>query len=324
MSLMDAAEMIQDSPDELTVAESLVTTAVRDTGACTSVILYLRGTELAEAAVAGRDAGLSPGSPVLAHPTLCPVMQTGLQHIPAGARRGRRCDCPLGVPEQGAYACFPLTSSGLVHGVLNVQAPPAVPLKSELYLDHFATLARMASMAITGQHVLAQAKFQATTDALTGVYNRRYFETSLIQHVHSARRRKAPLALLMLDLDYFKAFNDTHGHQAGDALLEVFARAASDTLRKEDVFARYGGEEFVALLPNTEKDIARQIGERIRESAHNLFIPNLPHLPMPLISVSIGVSASPDDGNTDEALLKAADAALYLAKGAGRDRVLLS
>jgi len=271
--------------------------------------------------VAGRT-GPSPGSPILGQPALCPVLETGEPHLVTTAGRARRCHCPLGAPADGGYACYPLRAQGRVRGVFNVQGPRRSALRNEHVQDHFTSLARIASMALTGQHILAQAQHLAMTDALTGAFNRRYFETILVQAVHSARRRNAPLSLLMLDLDLFKAFNDTHGHQAGDALLEVFGRVARDTLRAEDVFARYGGEEFVALLPSTDKETSRQVAERIRERVRNLFIPSLAQLQPPLISVSIGISTFPHDAGNGEMLLHAADAALYQAKSSGRDRVL--
>lgn len=323
VSLMDAAEMIQDSPDEETIARTLADSVVRDAGASAAVVLFLKGNRFAEAAAAGRSAA-SPGSPVLDEPARCPVAATSRPHLVGNVLSARACACPLGVPARGGYACYPVTSLGRVHGVFNVQAASRLPLRAEHLQDHFGTLARIASMAINAQQVLARAQRDATTDALTGAYNRRYLEASLLQLLHSARRRRAPLAVLMLDLDFFKAFNDAHGHPAGDALLEVFGRVAREALRKEDVFARYGGEEFVAVLPNTDKEVARQVAERIREGARNLFIPGLPHLPRPLICVSIGISAYPENGESDQELLGAADGALYQAKGAGRDRVLVS
>jgi len=321
VSLMDAAELIHESPDGDAVAHVLTMAAVQETGAATAVVLLERGATLAEASVAGRT-GPSPGSAVLDQPSLCPVVSSGAPHLVTTAGQARRCHCPLGAPATGGYACFPLTSRSRVNGVFNVQLPRRTALRAEHLQDHFSSLARIASMALNGQHVLAQAQRQAMTDPLTGAYNRRYFEAVLIQHVHSAHRRSAPLSLLMLDLDLFKGFNDTHGHQAGDALLEVFGHVAKDTLRGEDLFARYGGEEFVALLPDTNKEASRLIAERIRERVRNMFVPNLAHLHPPLISVSIGVSAYPDDGATGEELLQSADRALYRAKDAGRDRVL--
>ncbi len=323
VALMEGTERIQHAPDETAIAAALVESAVRDAGATRSVVLQASSSGLAAAAVAGQAVtGVVPDSPVLAQPALCPVIRTGQSHFVADVRSGQACACPLGVPNRGGYLCLPLTTRDRVHGLLNVQGAPRMRLAADHLQDHFAALARVASLVLTGHQLLEQARHQAVTDALTGAYNRRYFESSLAQHLHAARRRQAPLAILMLDLDRFKQFNDAHGHQAGDALLEAFGRMAGDALRRDDVLARYGGEEFVVLLPNTGKPLARRIAERIRTGTRNLFLPQHPDLLRPVASVSIGVSEYPRDGATAEELLKAADDALYQAKGAGRDRVL--
>jgi diguanylate cyclase (GGDEF)-like protein len=147
----------------------------------------------------------------------------------------------------------------------------------------------------------------AMTDALTGLPNRRAWDARLREHAVSAEREQQPLALALVDLDHFKSYNDTHGHQAGDALLASAARRWRRLLRPQDLLARYGGEEFAIVLPGCELEEAEQIVERLRRN-------------VPLAQTcSIGLAAS--TGEPHDELVARADAALYAAKAAGRDCV---
>jgi diguanylate cyclase (GGDEF)-like protein len=163
----------------------------------------------------------------------------------------------------------------------------------------------------------------ALVDALTGIANRRKFDETLETEWARARREGAPIALVMIDIDYFKAFNDSYGHQAGDLCLQQVARALAECAqRPTDLFARYGGEEFVALLPSTDVDGATAFGERLRAALGRL---NIAHSGSSLghVSLSAGVAAArPRDAAPPAELIAAADAALYDAKIAGRNRVV--
>jgi diguanylate cyclase (GGDEF)-like protein len=163
----------------------------------------------------------------------------------------------------------------------------------------------------------------ATTDSLTGVYNRRTFKELAEPLLSRARRTRGPVSLLLLDLDHFKRVNDTHGHLAGDDVLEGFARLARTCLRKEDLLARYGGEEFVVLLPGAAETAALALAERIREEVANTPLragENEVH-----ITVSIGLAGeSGEQLPSLEGLLGRADQALYGAKAQGRNCVVTS
>ncbi len=160
----------------------------------------------------------------------------------------------------------------------------------------------------------------ATHDGLTGLDNRREFERVLGAELERARRYGQPLVLLMLDLDHFKAFNDTYGHQAGDEALRTVGRLMRQTARATDHAARYGGEELALILPQTPFDSALPLAERLRNA--------IAHQPFPVkdgqrahITVSIGIAAFPEDAQFAEELVAAADRALYAAKAGGRNRV---
>jgi diguanylate cyclase (GGDEF)-like protein len=171
----------------------------------------------------------------------------------------------------------------------------------------------------------------ATTDGLTGLLNRRAFTRALEGELERARRHGHPLSLLLLDVDHFKRINDAHGHPAGDAVLQHLARTCTALLRRSDVAARVGGEEFALLLPHAAAGQAAQTAERLRGALAGAG-PSAPVTALPSggaqgerppvdFTVSIGVATWGGPGEPAEALLQRADAALYAAKRAGRDRV---
>jgi diguanylate cyclase (GGDEF)-like protein len=163
----------------------------------------------------------------------------------------------------------------------------------------------------------------ANRDGLTGIANRRTFDETLQAEWRRAMRDATPLSLLMVDVDYFKSYNDSFGHQAGDECLRRIAGVlANSVLRASDLVARYGGEEFAIILPNVDVDGAKLLGQRIRASVEQLTIPLGP-LDTRFLTVSIGASATKDFANATPAqLLGAADNALYEAKRSGRNQVV--
>ena len=170
-----------------------------------------------------------------------------------------------------------------------------------------------------------QLETQAFTDSLTGVLNRRRFLELAAVEVERARRHGQPVALMMIDLDHFKAVNDAHGHAGGDTVLQAFVRTALTLMRGSDLFGRVGGEEFAALLPQTDLDGAAALAHRLggQVQAHPVDLATGPVA----YTVSIGVVAralARDDEVTVESLMLDADEALYRAKGEGRNRVLLA
>lgn len=169
------------------------------------------------------------------------------------------------------------------------------------------------------QESLEALSHQANTDALTGKMNRRALNNALAELIVKGERRKTVFSLLMMDIDFFKAINDNHGHDVGDKALQHVANRISSQLREGDLCARYGGEEFVVLLPNTATDEAMQVAERIRAEVESSPL-NLPKQP---ITLSIGV-ATYQPCMDAEKLLKAADKEVYRAKESGRNQVRLA
>lgn len=162
----------------------------------------------------------------------------------------------------------------------------------------------------------------ATTDGLTELVNHRHFQQLLQAEVTRQQRERRPFAVLMIDVDHFKHYNDAHGHPAGDGVLKRLGKIMRENVRASDVVARYGGEEFVLLLLDTDIHRALGVGEKLREIVATHPFPYASDQPLGHVSVSIGVAVWPDHGTTPESLVSAADKALYGAKRFGRDVVV--
>jgi diguanylate cyclase (GGDEF)-like protein len=212
----------------------------------------------------------------------------------------------------GASAYFaPVLQDGRAAGVLGVMwREPRTELPARL-TELLDLLAGEAAVTVHRTALMAQLNATARTDPLTGLPNRRVWDEDLARELSRARRHGGRLCLVMLDLDHFKAYNDRHGHQAGDQLLKSTAAAWRDTLRPTDTLARYGGEEFALLLPHTEHADAARAVTRL-----------LALVPLGQ-SASAGIAAW-DTTETGDALVARADAALYAAKAAGRSRAVFA
>ena len=163
----------------------------------------------------------------------------------------------------------------------------------------------------------------AATDALSGLSNRRHFNESLAREWQRAMRANEPLALLMIDADHFKSYNDVHGHPAGDHMIRILGAAMASALeRGGDLGARYGGDEFIALLPQTRPDGAYEVAERIRKSIATT--PLDTQGKQISTTVSVGVSSYPDHGEELAVIMNRADQALYDSKRLGRNRTTVS
>lgn len=160
-------------------------------------------------------------------------------------------------------------------------------------------------------------------DPLTGLFNRRYLEETLLREMRRAEREDAPLSIIMMDIDHFKRFNDTLGHAAGDALLQDLGALLSRTVRAADVACRYGGEEFVLVLPDASLEVATARAELVRDAVKSLHVV-LDAVALGTVTVSLGVAVFPDHGCDGESVLRSADSAMYRAKDQGRDQVVIA
>ncbi|MEK7288290.1 MAG: diguanylate cyclase [Elusimicrobiota bacterium] len=162
---------------------------------------------------------------------------------------------------------------------------------------------------------------ETITDALTGVYNFRYFQEVFRREIERGRRYSRPLSILIVDIDHFKNYNDTHGHEMGNVVLRTVAQTLRETLRAEDTLARYGGEEFAILLPDTAQEPALVAGRRLREAIESAPFPGADKQPLGKLTVSIGGACYPLHAQTGQGLIERADRALYKAKNAGRNTI---
>ena len=251
----------------------------------------------------------------------CWALRTGHSHfVPAGDNTAR-CVHAEGV--ENSYVCIPIIAQGETLGILHFQANAEHPQLQESDLSLKNTFAGQIGLSIANIRLREALRSQSIIDALTGLFNRRYLEEILEREVRRATRSEQPVGVMMLDLDHFKNFNDTYGHEAGDAVLREAAAFLKRSVRAEDIVCRFGGEEFVIILPLADANATQGRAERIRSKVHELTVLH-EGKSVGAVTVSVGVAALPAHGESSKALLEAADAALYRAKREGRDRVVMA
>lgn len=223
------------------------------------------------------------------------------------------------------YLCVPMMAHGVSLGLLHVGFV-CVDEHEEVSDDERLRVQRLAdqvTLALANVKLRQSLREQSIRDLLTGLYNRRYLEESLEREVARTWRDKKPLAVIMLDVDHFKRFNDQYGHEGGDAVLQALGRMLRETARASDIVARYGGEEFTVLLHNATLAGAREWGERLRENVRQMEV-KAGGRTLPPITISLGLAMYGENGMATDELLRAADAALYEAKGNGRDCLVVA
>lgn len=194
------------------------------------------------------------------------------------------------------------------------------PFQSKEVIARVNTHITLARMQTELEEANKKLREMAVRDPLTGLYNRRYLDEFLAHEVARAERAATPISFLMIDLDHFKRINDTHGHEAGDMVLQAVAAEIQKTFRGSDIVCRFGGEEFLVVMPEAGMDAATGRAETLRTSISKLQT-SVTGSPPISVTVSIGVSCFPIHGDSTGAVLKSADMALYEAKKSGRDRV---
>ncbi len=252
----------------------------------------------------------------------CWALRRGQPHHTDGTAGRMRCaHLDPGTSLVGiSTLCVPLVAQGASLGLLHVNAPSGGgPGDNDASM--IESIAEQLAMAMANLQLRETLRVQSLRDPLTGLFNRRYLEENLQRELQRCERRGLPLSLLMIDVDHFKQFNDSHGHAAGDAVLAHVGRTMQTLIRSEDVACRYGGEEYTVVLPETDVGVAIERAEAIRAAVASTTLVHLRRTLGP-VTVSIGVATVPDDGTTPEVLFELADASLYRAKAEGRDRVV--
>lgn len=230
------------------------------------------------------------------------------------------------VPHSIDHAPFPLREPGSFDGALIEQSVSVVPFDEGGARHCLIEIRDVSGTAVRERRLLEHAeslRARSYIDGLTGIANRRHFDVALERELRRAQRTEGQMALLLVDIDSFKLYNDHYGHQQGDACLIAVARELSGLLmRPADLAARYGGEEFGAILPDTTLEQARLVADKIRAHIAGLAMPAAPDAWHANVTLSIGVAAFDRTGAADPAaLINAADKALYMAKHNGRDCV---
>ncbi|HYD34255.1 MAG TPA: diguanylate cyclase, partial [Methylophilaceae bacterium] len=227
--------------------------------------------------------------------------------------------------EDTMYAiCLPISSRDEMIGILSMVGPKdeaygQSPIDPEVVkLAH--EVVGQIGLSIANLRLRESLRKSSIIDALTGLYNRRYLDETLLREIARAERAKYPIGIIMLDIDHFKMFNDNYGHDAGDIALREIGLLLKNVCRTSDIPCRYGGEEFMIILPQADMEAAAARAEVIRWEVKKLHL-TYGSESLPAITVSLGVAVFPQHGTRYEDVIKAADASLYLAKRKGRDRV---
>ena len=311
------ADTLQIANDEDEVHRLLQRYLERTLPATTAVVLNRNNSADRLEAVTS----LPPGSPLPetlrgAAPRSCLAVRSGRTHR---EQTGRPVllSCLVCASAPGVSSCVPLTVGGEVIGSVLLSRPAPY---SEAEEQRIRESVGQAAPVLANLRNLAVAEIRAATDGLTGLPNKRAVTDALKRTFAQAATTKAPLALLLLDLDHFKQVNDQRGHAVGDQVLASVGATLRGVLRVRDFAGRNGGEEFAVMLPETETAAALEIAERIRAAIAEISLPGTEVS----VTVSIGVAGFPGHANTLERLERLADAALYVAKRQGRNRVELA
>jgi diguanylate cyclase (GGDEF)-like protein len=253
-------------------------------------------------------------------PDACCGLRAGHLRWRSPGHSAINCSHFVGDPPEN-YVCIPLAAQGETLGFSYLSFPTKeIADIARSRILQINEMVELAAMTIAGLNLRAKLENQSIRDGLTRLFNRHFMAIALEREVHRALRRSTPLAVLMLDVDHFKAFNDTFGHEAGDAVLREVAECFRQSVRSEDVVCRYGGEEFVIILPETNEETAIERAEVVRQAVGKLRV-KFKGESLRQISLSIGIAMYPSPAQDSVDLIRLADRALYDAKHAGRDRV---
>jgi diguanylate cyclase (GGDEF)-like protein/PAS domain S-box-containing protein len=275
---------------------------------------------LVEAALCwGSSGGLHP----VFTPQTCWALRRGQPHW-SNVGNGVACAHLEEMPA-GEYLCLPMVGQGETLGVLQLNFPPPKegpdPQMSRQRLG--TAIAAQIALSLASLQSREKLRDQSIRDPLTGLFNRRFAEESLERELIRAKRKSQPLSMLFVDIDHFKRFNDTFGHDAGDMVLQAVADLLRRFFRSDDVACRWGGEEFAVVLPDSPSQYAALRADALRGEVKSLALRHR-SIALAPITISVGVAAFPEHASTSGDLFKIADQCLYKSKSAGRDRITVA
>jgi diguanylate cyclase (GGDEF)-like protein len=267
--------------------------------------------------------GAMPSSPEAAvfKPDECWALRRGRMHVVETTVHGLQCS-HVPHPAPGSYVCLPLIAQGDSLGVLYIGAGIGHTW-SESQQRLATTVADHVGLAVANLKLRETLRRQSIRDPLTGLFNRRYLEETIERELRRTERSGGTLGVIMLDLDHFKRFNDSFGHGVADTVLREFSALLQSSVRASDIVCRYGGEEFLLVMPDTSAETTFELAEQLRAAVKQLTVSHHGQM-VGSVTVSGGVAVYPTHAATAEALIHSADAALYRAKGQGRDQIAMS
>ena len=320
VQLNEMSDLLQSTLSEVE-AHAIIANAAKQLFPGTVGALYLFNPEHTVVNVAATWGDPPPAARTFA-PNDCWALRRGQTHRLYDDESKPPCWHILEQPIPAVTYCLPMVAQGEVLGILHLQSSSRDTM-TEPKQQLAYTVVEQASMALSNLKLREALREQSIRDPLTGLYNRRYMEEVFRQQLSRVTRHLHPLGIIMIDIDHFKSFNDTHGHAAGDALLRELARFLQSHIRGEDVACRYGGEEFILIIPDASLEIARQRAEQLRQEIKGIHVRDAGKS-LEGITLSLGVAVYPQHGRNREDVMRAADAALYRAKQGGRDRVVVA
>jgi diguanylate cyclase (GGDEF)-like protein/PAS domain S-box-containing protein len=256
-------------------------------------------------------------------PAECWALRTSHPHqVPAG---DSTAPCAHAVGVNVSYLCVPILAQGETLGIMHFQD---IDIREGTQIEGAqlsfkTTFAGQVGLSLANIRLRDALHVQSVRDVLTGLYNRRYLEETLEREMRRAARSHQSLGILMIDLDHFKSFNDSYGHDAGDAVLRQTGASLKKGVRAEDFVCRFGGEEFVVVMPTADLKSSCTRAERLRVNMKELTVLHQGKA-MGMVTISVGVACFPEHGLSPKELMAAADSALYQAKRAGRDQVVVA
>ncbi len=283
------------------------------------VFIISASKQLVEAVATWGDS--SATSQKIFTPNECWALRRGRSHWAESTHEGLLCKHTHRDSSTTESLCVPMMAQGEALGVLYLrsqQKQQFTQAKQQLA----SAVAEHIALALANLKLHEALQQQSIRDPLTGLFNRRYLEESLERELNRASRKQQPLGIIMIDVDLFKQFNDSFGHEAGDTALRELGTFIIKQIRGADIACRYGGEEFILILPEASLNTTRERAEQIRQGAKHLALQNR-HQHLDGITLSLGVAVFPEHGLTGESVIHAADAALYRAKSEGRDRTVV-
>jgi diguanylate cyclase (GGDEF)-like protein/PAS domain S-box-containing protein len=263
-------------------------------------------------------------------PDMCWALRRGHPHWSDHHGQGISC-AHLKSATAATYLCVPMVGQGDTVGILYLEFPSGEQAQTEVGPDASRESRQRLATTVAGQLALSLANLrlretlrdQSIRDPLTGLFNRRFMQESLDRELQRARRKKRPLAVVFVDLDHFKRFNDAFGHDAGDLILRTMGELFLRHFRGDDVICRYGGEEFAIILPESSAKDAAKRANLLRMEASKVSVRHLGKV-LDSVTLSVGVAAFPEHGSTAEEILRTADQCLYQSKTDGRDRLTVA